>query len=411
MIMWRTKLSSLFGKPHKVSFNRLPNVYKKRKNILNILKSSPTPFFLADSTILEKRLKDLTSIPKTNWGNYQIAYSFKTNYEIAKLKNLKINGFWAEIVSGYEYQMAKKLGYEGHEIIFNGPHKTDADLKTALNEGTLIFIDNFEELRRIKKITMSQKREFQIGIRIRSQIPNLKLSRFGFLVEEEETTRVVNIINKDPFLSLVGLHTHIGSDIDSPASYKKAANDMANFIKAKVTNYKNDIKYLDFGGGFPASGLAPYGKKNWNPRLLNAYIEAITGELKNVFRAKNPTLILEPGRYLVDDAVLFVTKIIDYKDAKRVQVLTTDATITMLPLVHYRPQVVKLYSKSLSERQGPFVDSVVYGSSCREEDILYKNRLPKAQIGDLLIFYVTGAYNQNMASEFIFKKPNCYKLD
>ena len=409
--MWQSKFRSLFGRPPEVSFNKLPNVYKNRKKILEILKNNSTPLFLVDNKILGNRLKDLIAAPKTNWGNFKIAYSFKTNYEIAKLNLLKKNGLWAEVVSGREYQMAKKLGYKGSEIIFNGPLKTDDDLKTALGEGALIFIDNFEELRRIKTIAKSQKKKFQIGIRIRSKILTLNQSRFGFLVENGEATRAAKFIEQDPLLNLVGLHTHIGTDVDSPASYKKAAKDMANLIKAEIPNYENKIKYLDFGGGFPASGLPPYGKKNWKPRSLNTYVEVVAGELKNVFKSKNPTLVLEPGRYLVDDAVLFITNITDYKDSLPGQILTTDATITMLPLIHYRPQVVKLYDKNLFEKQSLFVDSIVYGASCREEDVLYKNRLPKAETGNLLIYYITGAYNQNMASEFIFKKPNFYTLD
>jgi diaminopimelate decarboxylase len=82
----------------------------------------------------------------------------------------------------------------------------------------------------------------------------------------------------------------------------------------------------------------------------------------------------------------------------------------MLPLVQYRPQIVKLYDKDLNEKKSRIIKTVVYGASCRENDILYNQTLPKANVGDFLIYFITGAYNQNMASEFIFGKPECVNL-
>lgn len=407
--MWLSKFKKKINWNQKlVDFDKLPNIYKKRSEILKLVREYSTPIFVADRQILFDRLESLKKALQKHWGNYKIAYSFKTNYEIAKLNILKKQGLWAEVVSGREYQMAKKIGYKGNEIVFNGPFKTDDDLKKTLDEGALTFIDNFDELNRILKIAKSQKKKFDIGIRINSKISGLGKSRFGLSIDNGEAVKALGFIQENPFFNLVGLHTHIGTDVDSVNSYKEAAKAMANFIQGNIKN--SEIKFLDFGGGFPAHGLASYGRFRWNPKPIESYIQAISNELNKVYKVNKPTLILEPGRYLVDDAGFFISKITNSKKRNSSQILTTDATVTMLPLIYYRPQIVKLFDRNLDEKNDDYVNSIIYGASCREDDILYNNRLPKAEIGDFLIHYITGAYNQNMSSEFIFKKPKLYEL-
>ncbi len=389
-------------------FSELTNIHRESRHIAKIINDNLTPLFISDSKILEKGLNNLEESCKNNWDNFQIAYSFKTNYEIARLKILKDHGLWAEVVSGWEYQMAKKIGYRGREIVFNGPSKTSSDLDIALNDGVLVFVDNFEELEKVRKIAGLQKKNFKIGIRLKTKIPRLYESRFGFSVDNDEASKAVSLIEKDPHINLAGLHMHIGSDIDNPKIYRFAASAMTNFIKNNIKDFENKIKYLDFGGGFPSHGLPPYGRLRWNPRSIEKYVNVISSQLLKIFKDRKPTLIFEPGRYLVDDAVFFVTKVTSCRDKEAGQILTTDATITMLPLVQYRPQIVKIYDKDMKEKKSQILNTIVYGASCRENDILYDKPLPKAKVGDVLIYYVTGAYNQNMASEFIFNKPKSY---
>lgn len=409
--MWFSKFKQkIVWNQKQVDFDKLPNIYKKRSEILKLVRKHSTPLFVADRQILLNRLQSSKKALQKHWGNYKIAYSFKTNYEIAKLNIFRKHGLWAEVVSGREYQMAKKLGYKGNEIIFNGPYKKDTDLSLALDEGALVNIDNFDEVERVIKIAKKLSSQREVGIRINSEIPYVASSRFGFSIDTNVAALAVEKINESKNLKLTNFHIHLGTDIDKVISYQIASRKMCNFIKENIDDYQNTIKSLDFGGGFPAHGLASFGRIKWNPKPIENYVQAISSELNKVYKDNKPTLILEPGRYLVDDAVFFITKITNSQKRNSSQILTTDATVTMLPLIYYRPQIVKLFDRKLTEKKVDYLNSIIYGASCREDDILYNNRLPKAEIGDFLIYYITGAYNQNMSGEFIFKKPNLYTI-
>lgn len=407
--MWTNNFKKLlFNRQSTINFEELPNLIKNRKKLLQLLSDKNTPFYVADQKLIGRRVQKLKNVLTKSWGEYKIAYSFKTNYEAAKLDVFKENGLYAEVVSGKEYRKAKKIGYKSSDIIFNGPLKTNKDLKKAINNSVFIFVDNFEELSRIIYIVNILKKEYSLGVRLKAENVWIGESRFGFSINNGDAAKAVKKIEKNPYLLLTGFHMHIGTDIDKKAPYIESSKSMASFIKNNVANYKSRIKILDFGGGFPANGLPPFNKPRWNPMSVDVYVRAIAGELNKIFNGKLPTLILEPGRYLVDDAVIFITKIININHSNKIQVLTVDATLTMLPLVHYRPQIVKLLTKNLVERKGELFYSKVYGASCREDDLLYEKRLPKTQIGDLLVYYVTGAYSKNMSSEFIFDVPQFY---
>ncbi len=387
----------------------ISNFEKNRPQILKILKSHPTPLYIIDKNIIRNNLDILQKSLEKNWEDYAIAYSFKTNYEIAKSRIFPQRNLWAEVVSGKEYQLAKKLKYE--KIIFNGPYKTDPELKAAIKDKSLTHIDHHEELGRLMAIKKSQPFSSSVGIRVRTKIKGLSPSRFGFSIDSGEAEKAVKRINRQTKLTLVSLHIHLGTDIDNPECYQEASQKIASFAQ-KISRFKNvDIQYLDLGGGFPSKGLKPFHKTSWHPQPIEEYAKNISQELKKTFNEKQkPTLILEPGRCLVDDAVIFVTKITKIeRPNKKKQLLMTNGTITMLPLKHYRPQIIQAVSSQFQPIKQKQISSTVYGSTCQENDILYQGLLPSIrQVGSYLIYYVVGAYNQNMASEFIFNKPKIF---
>ncbi|MPN31324.1 hypothetical protein SDC9_178798 [bioreactor metagenome] len=110
---------------------------------------------------------------------------------------------------------------------------------------------------------------------------------------------------------------------------------------------------------------------------------------------------------MVDDSTVFVTKIITQKIVKNKQIITINGTNQMLSSVWFRPQIVKVFPL----QKNKLINTIIYGSSCQEDDILFKGKLPITDLNSLLVFYCVGAYNQNMTNKFIFPKPKNYFLD
>lgn len=392
--------SLLRARRQQVNFDYFPQVAKLRNDMIPIVTKTGTPVFINDRSILINRYESLKHALSTRWHDSIIAYSFKTNYAVAKSNTFKRLGTWAEVVSAKEYEIARRLGYKGVNIIFNGPAKGDHELEAAMRLDSLIHIDNADEFTRVLRLSKKMRRHVRVGVRLSMAI-GTKRSRFGFSIDSGEAETVIRRIQSSETLDLVSLHMHIGTDIDTPSEYYKAACTVAS-----VGVLVKELQFIDMGGGFPAHGLPPYGKRLWFPQDIDVYVRAITQGLSSVSWKRKPILIVEPGRYLVDDAEVFIVRIVNIVINDGVQYITCDGTVTMLPLTYYRPQIVQRYEKSLAHvRTEELMNTCLYGASCSESDILYRGILPCGEKDDYLLFFSVGAYNQSMGSEFMLEKP------
>lgn len=351
-----------------------------------------TPYYIIDQSIVLQKILSIKNSFNKNSLPFLIAFSFKTNYDFAKSKFLTKNHILAETVSEYEYKIALKLGFNSSNIILNGPNKTN--ILSVLKTKSIIHLDNFNEIDQLPSSGITA----QIGIRLNFNSTN---SRFGFKVDNGDALKAINIL-KDKNIKLDSLHIHLGSDIYDPELYKQAAIKTTNFI----IRHKLTPKTIDFGGGYSAHGAIPYGLKHANTPDISEYINVIINPLKQL--SYKPTIIVEPGRYLIDDATVFVTKIINKTIKNNTQIITVDSTINMLPSLWYRPATIRLFDYNLCPTNTPKIKTIVYGSSCQEHDIMYQGINNNSNIGDLIIFYAVGAYNQSMCPDFIYQKPNSY---
>lgn len=382
-----------------------PNLFRNKKAITKWVNS--TPFFIIDRFIVQKQLNNLQNALQLYWGkNAIVAYSFKTNYTLAHARILKQERVWAEVVSSKEYAYAKKLGYSGNTIIFNGPMKRDTDISQAIKDNSIIHIDNFEELARVIRLTTPLRHKISIGIRIHGMIDGMQESRFGFSIERNNAASAIKLIQKAKNLHVHSLHMHIGTDIDALDAYKQAAKIMGNFTNTIERQLGYAIAYLDMGGGFPSLARKPFSREDWHPQSIEKYIQIIAEGLQQTLNdIKDKHLIVEPGRYLVDDAAVFISTVHSQKIEDRIQKIITNAAVTMLPLRYYRPQIVKVFDREFKPRLKQSVYTFIYGGSCKEDDVLYEGRLPKIELGDYVVYYCVGAYNQSMGSDFIFGVP------
>ena len=384
-----------------------PNIEQKRRAILDIVENADTPLFFCDRDNLSDRYRALKNSLESCWHQSVVGYSFKTNYQVAKCGLLRDLGAWAEVVSGHEYRMARALGYSGDAIIFNGPHKTDSDLTLAMNEQSIINVNDHDELDRILHLAETRSSTVSVGMRISSALPKGGLSRFGFSLENGEASEAVDKIQQSSRVHLIGLHTHLYGDTDDPKFYSVAAKSIGEFAARQIPNYQQSLRFIDMGGGFPAHSPKPKSRDTWSPQAIDVYIQHITDSLRPFFphRESQPTLIVEPGRYLACDAVLLLTRVVHVKQRDGHQIINCNGSISMVPLTHYCPQIIRPYTRDLHPRREEKTDSTVFGATCRENDVLYQGPFPKSQTGDYLVHFAVGAYNSNLSPDFIFPTP------
>lgn len=384
-----------------------PDLECKRSTVLATLARAGTPVFLCDPEIVRARFRALSDSLQACWPRHVIGYSFKTNYQLAGSGVLLQAGAWAEVVSGREYRLARKLGYPGHAIIFNGPYKTDADLHTALSEGALVNLNDQTELDRVVARGGDSDAPVEIGLRVASTLPRLGHSRFGFSLENGEALAALDTIRRHPWLRLVALHTNLYGDTDDPGIYHQAAGRIGEFASRHLGSARDGLRYIDLGGGYPAHTPKPKSREQWNPQEIDAYVRAITDALGQHFPAERPrpTLILEPGRYLSADGIVLVTRVVHVRQRDGRQEINCNGSISMVPLTHYAPQVIRAWSNDLQPRSGPGTPTVIFGSTCRENDILYDGPFVETRPGDYLVHYAVGAYNANLGPDFIFEMP------
>jgi diaminopimelate decarboxylase len=392
----------------QVDLEHYPNISRKHASVHDALARAGTPVFLCDRDILTSRFRALDRFLSNNWRQHVIGYSFKTNYQVAKSGIFRQEGGWAEVVSGREYRLALELGYPGRSIIFNGPYKSDDDLRSSINEGVLVNVNDHNELDRLIALAKSATAPVEIGLRLGCTLPKLGHSRFGFSIENDEALTAVEKIRCNPTVSLIALHTHLYGDTDDPEIYSNAAGKIAEFAKHHLTELPASRKYIDVGGGFPAHTPKPKSRNSWNPQEIEVYIRSITDSLRDYFPhvPDQPILVVEPGRYLTCDGIILVTRVVHVKQRGSKNIVNCDGSISMVPLTHYSPQIIRAYTDDLQPRTSHDTDTIIHGSTCRENDILYEGRFPETRPGDYLVHYAVGAYNSNLSPNFIFDSPD-----
>ena len=206
---------------------------------------------------------------------------------------------------------------------------------------------------------------------------------------------------------LIALHTHLYGDTDDVEIYGTAARHLGEFAQEHVPNYRQSLKFIDMGGGYPAHSPKPKSRTDWNPQPIDTYIRSMTDALRAFFpdRESQPTLIVEPGRYLTCDAILLVTRVVHVKQRDDKQIVNCDGSISMIPLTHYCPQIIHAYTPELIRREGTTRATIIHGSTCRENDVLYDGPFGPVARGDYLVHFAAGAYNSSLSPDFIFAAP------
>ncbi|MCY3986682.1 MAG: hypothetical protein OXF23_06560 [Candidatus Dadabacteria bacterium] len=370
-----------------------------------------SPLFLLSAKTVQNNVRTFRRMFRDKYPNTEVAYAYKANYLSGILKIIHKEEAWAEVASGFEYRLARKLGVPGSSIIFNGPGKTREDLLIAVSQGGLINADNENEIRLLVNIAGELEKCVNIGIRINADVGiDQRIDRFGFNLETGEAFRIAKLCEATGVLNIICLHIHLTSYIvesGGEQEYTPARNikliwpknaDMYEIAAKKISRLAKKIekelgfkiKYIDLGGGFPSV------------KELSPYVNKVTNPLIHEFGEDRPVLLLEPGRAIVKDAVSLITTVLASRKLRNGQrTVTTDAGINSLPTSYWNSQDVRPLRPSGRNLK----NTIIYGPLCLQTDIIAKTLINELERGDKIVVENVGAYNIPQGSPFIYPRP------
>ena len=376
--------------------------------ISDLVEAYGSPLFVFSERSLRERVRELRAQLGRRVANFDLAWSYKTNYLGAICKVFHQEGSLAEVVSGMEMKKALAAGVAGRQILFNGPYKTEADLTLAFEKQVKVHLDHLDELALAEKVADRMGVVPEVGMRVSiSELPVPTWDRFGFHLESGRALEAARRIVRGGRLDLRTLHCHIGTFIANPEAYRLAALALAGLALTMEKEIGIRIDTIDLGGGFASHNTlhAQYLPGEEATPALGEFVEAIASGLEEGMKgAEPPRLVLETGRALVDEAGYLVATVVGNKRlADRRRAVILDAGVNILPTAWW-------YRHNVSPAQevfGTAEPTVFFGPLCMNIDVVRDHIMfQPLRVGDRVVIRHVGAYNLTQWMQFITERPN-----
>ena len=355
-----------------------------------------SPLYVYDAGVIEAAYRRVESA--FAGADILLAYSVKANSNLEILKRLKALGAGADIVSHGELHRCLAAGFSPSDVVFAGVGKTEVEMEAALEVGILAFnVESAEELQALGRVAERLGRTAPVALRVNPDIvadtpheytrTGDGASKFGIPVD-----RILDLYRwaaDQPSLEVRGIDVHIGSQILDPEPYTRALAQVLD-LAAEVRAEGIDLDFVDLGGGF---GVGYEGEDGLSVEDLAAIVVPRVAET-------GLRLILEPGRFIVGQAGILVTKVLYVKHSGSKTFVVTDGGMTeLIRPSHYQGfhRIEPVISREEVARE--VVD--VVGPICETGDFLARDRvLQMPDQGDLLAVQTAGAYGFVMASNY-----------
>jgi diaminopimelate decarboxylase len=354
-----------------------------------------TPLYVYSAAVIRDRYRALDEA--FQGYPHALHYALKANSTLAVGRLLHSLGSAADANSIWEIDVARRMGFAPHQIVFTGVGKSADELERAIPLGLkAINVESAGELARIEAIAERLGRPARVAVRINPDIDakshphistGLKINKFG--VPVDAARELLATLGARPFLTLVAVHVHIGSQVTSVEPLRGAAE----FVAATASRLAGEgvaLEYVDVGGGL---GISYDGSDVLPPR---EYVQAVV----TAVRPTGLPIVLEPGRSIVGPAGVLLGRIIDLKPRNAVSDFAVlDAGMTEL----MRPALYNAYHRidPVRAADGPIHQYEIVGPVCESSDVLGRDRmLPQLAVGDLMAIRDAGAYGAAMASNY-----------
>jgi len=393
-----------------------------------------SPLFVFSERAVTDNTRGLRAALESVHPKIKICYASKANSNMAVLDAIRRAGGDVEVNSGGELHKARKIGFRPDQIVFNGVSKTDDEIRDAIDYGILaINVDSRCELDQVARVASEMKKRANVAIRIvpeiitRSHIglqTGLLSSKFGLSPAEiGEAFRFA--LNARDQINLVGAHIHVGSQTPDAQPFARAFAEIWRLLVEVYQNTGHRLSHINIGGGLPvdylqdtpmASGIGDKERQMLSAQLEPAQVlKAALDEAAVVDEPsllESLTIVMEPGRRIVGDAGLLLTRVCNIKRREETgdTWLLTDAGYSLvLSMAMYKWYYHLISASRASEpHETPFK---VAGPLCDSGDVYFDlekgTRLPnyrllpeKTAVGDVLGLLNTGAYALDQASQY-----------
>ncbi len=369
-------------------------LYCEEIPITEIVRAVGSPFYLYSDATIRQHFRAFDGA--FDGINHLTCFSMKSNSNLAILRLFVLEGSGADIVSGGELYRALKAGFNPKTIVYSGVGKVVEDLEFGLRSDILMFnVESTQEIYQLNEVAKKLDKKATVSIRVNPDVDpqthpyiatGLKENKFGILISSalEEYTVAAGLSN----LMVSGISCHIGSQLTDVKPFVEALRSLEE-LRKRLEEIGIRIDYLDLGGGL---GIT-YDREE--PPHPKEYAEAIKKELD----MEDLTLILEPGRVIMGNAGILVTKVLYTKSAQGKTFIVVDAAMNDLIRPSLYGSFHAIQPVKILERKKIKADIV--GPICESSDFFAKERdVESFEPGELMAIMSSGAYGFSMSSNY-----------
>lgn len=353
-----------------------------------------TPLYVYSAGAIEARYRAFTEA--FSGHPHRVCYAVKANSNLAVLQLLAQLGAGFDIVSGGELERVLRAGGDPASIVFSGVGKTVLEMERALEVGVACFnVESAAELMRLEEVAQRLGRVAPVSLRVNPDVDasthpyistGLKENKFGVAIGS--AAALYRYAADAKALAVKGVDCHIGSQLTKLEPFVDALDRVLALVQT-LNRDGIELAHIDLGGGLGVR------YSNETPPTVAAYAEAILGRLGN----RSETLLFEPGRWLVGEAGVFLTRVEYVKENEGRHFLVVDGAMNDL----LRPALYGSFHGIETVVDKPGIQALevdVVGPVCESADFLGKNRMLNAAAGDLLAVTTAGAYGFGMSSNY-----------
>ena len=376
---------------------------------VELAKKYGTPLYVLSEEIIRNKCREIKSGFLESYENTKAVYASKAFLTMTMCKIIESEGLGLDVVSGGELYIAIRAGFPMEKVLFHGNNKSYDEIEMAISHDVgRIVVDHWDELYMIEEIAAKMNKKVKVLIRIAPGIEGntykyistgQKDSKFGIPLEKKSIDEAVTKAINSKHIELMGFHFHIGSNLSDNDSYIKSIEIVTRLYKRLKDDFGFIAKELNTGGGY---GI--YYTNGDCAKPLRYFTDSIMKAVWDNCKLLNldiPTVIIEPGRWIVGEAGITLYTVGAVKEIPDVRTYVSidgglpDNPRPALYNAKYEAIVANKYDKK------PDRIVTVAGKCCESGDILiWDLKAPEIERGDILAVLSTGAYNYSMANNY-----------